>query len=56
MIISSFKKCGISVANDGSENEEMNIEGLEDYAVSDSDYEATDDETGPFEDVEEDSD
>lgn len=52
MIIRSFKKCGISVAIDGSEDEEINTEGLEDYTVGESDDEATDDKTDPFEDVE----
>lgn len=52
MIIRSFKKCGISVAIDGSEDDEINIESLEDYAVGESDEEATDDDTDPFEGVE----
>ena len=37
MIIRSFKKCGISVAIDGSEDKEIIIEGLEDYTVGESD-------------------
>ena len=36
MIKRSFKKCGISVAIDGSEDASINIEGLSDYT-----YEAT---------------
>ena len=31
MVIHSFKKCGISVNLDGSENKSVNIEGLPDY-------------------------
>ncbi len=31
--VRSFKKCGISVATDGSEDFEINIEGLEDYVA-----------------------
>ena len=30
-IIRSFKRCGLSVALDGSENDEVNIEGLPEY-------------------------
>ena len=30
-IIRSFKKCGLSVVLDGSENDEVNIEGLPEY-------------------------
>ena len=32
-IIRSFKKCGLSVALDGSENDEANIEGLPEYQM-----------------------
>ena len=32
-IIRSFKKCGLSVALDGSENDEVNIEGLPEYQM-----------------------
>ena len=32
-IIHSFKKCGLSVALDGSENDEANIEGLPEYQM-----------------------
>ena len=52
MIIRSFKKCGIYVAIDGSEDNEINTESLEDYAVGESDEEATDDDADPFEGVE----
>ena len=31
MIISSFKKCGIGLAIDGSEDEEINIQGIDGY-------------------------
>ena len=34
MIVRSFKKCGISVATDGSEDFEVHLEGLEDYQVN----------------------
>ena len=54
LIIRFSKKCGISIPIDGFEDEEINIEGLENYAVGESDDEATDDETDPFEEVEED--
>ena len=37
MITRGFRKCGISVAVDGSEDEQINIAGLQDYAV-DEDY------------------
>ena len=50
MVIRSFKKCGISVAIDGSEDTEININGIEDYEVGESDEEVTDDDTDPFED------
>ena len=49
MVCRSFKKCGISVAIDGSEDDEINIKGLEDYSVGDE-GDATDDED-PFDDV-----
>ena len=32
-IIRSFKKCGLSAALDGSENDEVNIEGLPEYQM-----------------------
>ena len=52
MIIRSFKKCGISVAVDGSEDDQINIETLNDYIVDESDDdEATDDDSDPFEDL-----
>ena len=51
MVIRSFKKCGISIAIDGSEDTEMNIVGLEDYAVGDTENEATDNNTDQFEDL-----
>ena len=33
-IIRFFEKCGLSVALDGSENDEVNIEGLPEYQMS----------------------
>ena len=53
MIIRSFKKTGIAVAIDGSEDSEINIKGLEGYAVDDRDEEDGDD---PFADLDSDSD
>lgn len=52
MIIFSFKKCGISVAIDGSEDDQINIESIQNYAVGESDEEATEDDADPFKDVE----
>ena len=46
MIVRSFEKCGISVAPDGSEDEN-NIIGLEDYSVE------SDDDEDPFSDEDE---
>ena len=34
MISRNFKKCGINLALDGSENADLNIEGLEEYEMS----------------------
>lgn len=55
-IIRSFKKCGISVAIDGSEDSEINIFGIDDYEVgeSESEEEATDDDIDPFDDLSDD--
>ena len=39
MIVRSFKKCGIALAVDGSEDEEINIQGIDDYTVEDNDDE-----------------
>ncbi len=33
MIVRSFKKCGVSVAADGSEDADIHIEGLDDYTI-----------------------
>ena len=52
MVIRSFKKFGISVAIDGSEDDEINITGLEDYRVGDEE----DQENDPFADLHNDSD
>ena len=50
MIIRAFKKCGISVAADGSEDDEVEIMGLEKYEIgfeeSDSDEDSTTGEDG----------
>ena len=48
-IIRSFKKCGLSVSLDGSENNEVNIEGLPEYQmlsafVQDNEYVLDDDD------------
>ena len=48
MIIRAFRKCGISVAIDGSEDTEIHIEGIDDYMVEEDD-EFTDED--PFEDI-----
>ena len=53
LVIHSFSKCGFSVAIDGSEDEDINIERLDEYSVGsdNSDSEATDeesDEEDPF--------
>ena len=37
MTVRSFRKCGISVAVDGSEDFEINLEGIEDYEVGEPD-------------------
>ena len=42
MVMRGFKKCGISVSVDGSEDDQINIKDLEGYAVDDSD------ESDPF--------
>ena len=51
----SFKKCGLSVALDGSENDEVNIEGLPEYQmplvfVQDNEYVLDDDDKSEKED------
>ena len=51
LIVRSFKKCGVSVAVDGSVDSEINISGLEDYKVGKSKDKATDDDIDPFEDM-----
>lgn len=40
------------MAIDGSEDDRINIESLQDYTVGESDEEATEDDADPFEDVE----
>ena len=54
-IIRSFKKCGLSVALDGGENDEVNIEGLLEYQmpsafVRDNEYVLDDDDESQKED------
>ncbi len=34
MIVRSFRKCGIALAADGSEDSEINIEGLTNYTIN----------------------
>ena len=53
MVIRSYRKCGIPVAIDGSEDDDINIEGLAEYSVrsDSSDSEATDEESDPFADL-----
>ena len=53
MIERSFKKCGISVAADGSEDFEIHLEGVENYRVTTND--ALSDTEDPFEYVSDDS-
>ena len=50
MIIGSFKKCGIALAIDDSEDEEINIQGIDGYNVEDDDDEEFTDEEDPFTD------
>ena len=49
MIQRAFRKCGISVVVYGSEDDEIHIEGLEDYTV-DTDDEHTNTGDDPFSD------
>lgn len=44
MVIRSFIKCGISVPPDGSRDDKINLNGLEDYTVD------SEDEGNPFSD------
>jgi hypothetical protein len=46
----SFRKCGIAVVIDGSEDAEINIPGIEDYAVEDDDENTDDELQDPFAD------
>ena len=43
MIVRSFKKCGISVSADGSEDDDIHIQGLEDYVFNQSDLASPED-------------
>ena len=54
LIVRSFKKRGISVLINGSEDNLIHIQGLEDYAVEEEDEDYTDGDT--FFDTEEESD
>ena len=42
LVVRSFKKCDISVAVDGTEDDQIHIEGLDNYSVEDSEEEFTD--------------
>ena len=47
----SFKKSGIAFAIDGSEDEQINIEGLDGYSVEDVGDATYDDDDDPFMDL-----
>ena len=49
MVQSAFKKCGISVSIDGSEDAAINIRGLEEYTVRSTVSESESDEEDLFE-------
>ena len=51
MVQRSFKKCGIAVAIDGSEDEQINNEGLDGYSVEDEGDATDDDDDDPFMDL-----
>ena len=51
MVIRLFKKCGISTAIDGSEDDEINFAGLQDYCIGDDEVLEDD----PFGDLDTDS-
>ena len=48
LIVRSFKKCGISVPIDGSEDDQIHIQGLEEYSVEEEDDDTDGD---PFSDI-----
>ena len=50
MVTWLFKKCGITVAVDGSEDSEIHTEGIDDYAVEDEEDEEFTNED-PFADI-----
>lgn len=54
MIIRSFEKCGLSVAVDGSEDDKINIEGIDEYSIPDEEDDESDDED-PFATTDDDS-
>ena len=47
-IVRSFRKCGISLPTDGSEDSEINIKGVDDYFVGEESDVVTEDEEDPF--------
>ena len=54
-VIRSFRKCGISLPIDESMDSEINIKGLESYAVgADVDIGLDDDSNDPFDDIDSD--
>ena len=53
MTVRAFRKCGISVAADGSEDFDIHIEGLDNYCVQADDIDTEDDDEDPFADVSE---
>ena len=44
-IVRSFRKCGISLPIDGSEDGEINISGVENYEVGSADTDTSDSES-----------
>ena len=52
MVVRSFQKCGISVPTDGSKDDEINVNSLQNYKVGDDDDSECElgEESNPFED------
>ena len=50
-IVRSFRKCGISLPTDVSEDSEINIKGVDDYVVGEDSDVVTEDEEDPFSDL-----
>lgn len=48
IVVRSFKKCGISIASDGSEDFEINLKGIEDYRIDSDTDQDTDSDEDPF--------